>query len=128
MSTTVDIKDLGDQDTFELPNGSVFVVYRRNAGTGTLQARLWCAHQPDALTSEPPLVDFSPEQRVRRLAGNETREHYTHEGYVKGVFAREMERRHQVAMKPVNERMQREAGEQRLRDRARRPWWRKVLG
>jgi hypothetical protein len=128
MSTTVDIKDMKDQEMFELPNGSVYIMQRRATDTATHQARVWCAHPPDAMTSEPSLIDFPPEQRVHRLTGNETREHYAHEGYVKGVFAREMDHRHQVAMKPVTERMQREAVERRQRARASRPWWKKVLG
>jgi hypothetical protein len=128
MSTMVRIQDLSAEDLFELPNGSVYVMQRRDLGAGTHQARLWCAHPPDALTSEPPLVVFSGEQRVSKLAGTDTREHHAHEGSVKSVFTREMEHRHQEAMRQVTERMQREAVERRQRDRADRPWWKKVFG
>jgi hypothetical protein len=107
MSSMIDIKDLKDREMFVLPNGSVYIMQRRTANTGKHQAHVVCSHPPDALTSEQPLIDFPPEQQVRRLSAIDAREHYAHEGYVSGVFAREMEHRHQVAL---------------------RPWWKKLLG
>ncbi len=128
MSKLVEAKDVGLRDLFALPNGSVYVTVGHEKATGTPQARLWCTHPPDAMTFEPPLVDFPAEQQVRLLEGKETREHYHHDGYVEAAFAREMDRRHQAAMGPAHERRQRAADEQHRHTRGLRPWWKKLLG
>ena len=128
MSKLVEAKDLRPGDLFETPNGSVYVTAGHAPASSAPQARLWCTHPPDVVTSEPPLVDFSPEQQVGLLEGNETREHYHHEGHVQSAFAHEMDRRNQAAMKPATERWQRKAEDQHQRDRDQRPWWKKVLG
>ena len=124
MSKLVEARDLRPRDLFALPNGTVYVTVGHVTAPGVPQARLWCTHPPDAVTFETPLVEFPPEQQVRLLEGNETREHYHHEGYVEAVFAREMDRRHQAAMRPTHERNQGEVDE----TRGRRPWWKKVFG
>ena len=127
MSRIVEAKELRDRDMFEMPNGSVYAASDRVDHEGPQQARLWCAHPPDPMTFDPARIDLPPGQQVRLLSGNETRVHYRHDGYVESVFEREMDRRHRANMQVVGEQRQREAAEQRQREHAGRPWWKKLF-
>ena len=127
MSRIVEARELRDRDMFEMPNGSVYVAAGPGEHEGARQARLWCAHPPDAVTFDPPRIDLPPGQQVHLLSGNETRVHYRHDGYVDGAFGREMDRRHGANMHVVYEQRQREAAAQRQRAQAGRPWWKKLL-
>lgn len=119
---------LNNSDIFEFQNGSAYIVANHTGPGGTAQARLWCAHAPDTLTFDPPLIDLPSGQEVRVLKGNEAEVHYTHAGYVETVFRSEMDRRHNTVMKSVNERSALEGAAQRQQLRASRPWWKKLLG
>lgn len=128
MSTIVEARELRHQDLFETPNGSVYAVVRAGAHADAVQARLWCAHPPDAVAADPPHIDVPPERPLRLLSGQETRTHYHHAGYVSAVFGQVMEQRHQANMDVVAEQRQRAGAAQGQRDRANRPWWKKLFG
>ena len=127
MSTLVEVKDVRQGDMFEMPGGSVYAAAGFVHAAGAAQARLWCAHPPDPMTFDPPLIELPPEQTVRLLSGAEAGEHYRHDGYVESVFRQEMDRRHQAMMLSLEEKWKREAAEQRQREHARRPWGKKVF-
>lgn len=126
MSKIIASTGLGPGVMFEMPNGSVYVT---SAGepTGALQARLWCAHPPDAVTFDPPRIDIAADPEVRLLTSKEAELHVRHEGYVEAVFRSEMERRNEAMLRSVHEKGTVAAEEQRQRDQARLPWWRKLL-
>ena len=128
MSKIIRAGDLRRGDMFEMATGSVYETSGQAATAGLPQARLWCAHPPDLLTFEPALIDLTPEQEVRLLNGAETEGHTRHDGFVENLFRTEMDRRNQAMMQTVYERQSLEQQEQRARDRARRPWWKKVFG
>jgi hypothetical protein len=56
------------------------------------------------------------------------KDHTRHDGYVKNVFHREMDRRNNAMMQSVYVRGQQAADEQRRLDQAGRPWWKKLFG
>lgn len=126
MSKVVASTELGPGVRFEMPNGSVYVT-SGGKPTGVLQARLWCAHPPDEITFDPPLIDIAAGQEIRILSGKESELHARHEGYVEAVFRNEMERRNDVMLRSAQERGAVVAAEQRQRDQARLPWWRKLF-
>jgi len=126
MSKMVASTELRPGVMFEMPNGSVYVT-SGDEPTGTLQARLWCAHPPDAVTFDPPRIDIPAEQELLLLSGKEAEQHARHDGYVEAVFRNEMERRNEVMLRSAHERGTVAAAEQRQRDQARLPWWRKLL-
>jgi hypothetical protein len=128
MSSFVDVETLRPRDLVELQNGSICVTSVPAADGKQPRVRLWCAHAPDAITFEPPLIELPAGQQVRLLRGDDAKEHYLHEGFVEAVFRREMDRRHAVLMQGHEEKRQREAAEQRQRQRLQRPWWKKLLG
>ena len=128
MSKLVEARELRPRDLFELPNGSVYAMAMHANQSEMPRARLWCAHPPEPIAFDPPLVDLLPTQQVRLLTGNETRDHFRHGGYVQSVFATEMDRRHQAAMLVHDEQRRREAAEEHQRARAHRPWWKKLFG
>ena len=127
MSKLVEAKELRPQDLFETPNGSVYATVAHAEQEGMVRARLWCAHPPDPVAFDPPLVDLPPGQQVHRVSGYETRDHFRHDGFVQAVFATEMERRHLAAMQVYDERKRQEAAQEPGRTHARRPWWKKIL-
>ncbi len=127
MSKLVEARELRPRDLFEMPNGSVYAIAAHAEQGATPRARLWCAHPPDAIAFDPPLVDLPPGRQVRLLTGNETRDHYRHDGYVESVFNAEMDRRHGAAMQVYDERRRLEVDEERQRTHARRPWWKNVF-
>jgi len=128
MSKMVEVKDLRPGDVFAVPDGSVYEAEGAPDQQGQQQARLWCAHPPDALTFDPPPTAFPPNQQVQLLHGEAVKEHAFHDGYVKRVFQQEMERRHTAMMQAVHTRGQQAAAEQRRLDGAARPWWKKLFG
>ena len=128
MGRIIEIKELRGGNIFDTPNGSVYEATGPADQRGVQQARLWCAHPPDAITFEPPQTGFLPNQRVQILSGQEMKDHSQHEGYVKKVFQHEMERRNNAMMHSVHRRGQQAAAEQRRLDRAGRPWWKKLFG
>ena len=128
MSRMVEVRELRHQDKFEMPNGSVFAVGGHKNDAHPHQARLWCAHPPDAITPDPPSVDLTPEQMVRLLSGGEADEHYAHDGYVETVFRRNMDQRHHAKMQSLGDIQKLERTEQQQQDRANRPWWKKLFG
>jgi hypothetical protein len=127
MSTLVAAKELHDRDLFEMPNGSAYAAGGLVADASAQRARLWCAHPPDAVTFDPPSIELPCGQEVRLLSGDDVKAHYHHAGFVADVFRREMDRRHTVMMHGVDERGRQEATAERLREHARRPWWRKLF-
>jgi hypothetical protein len=128
MSKLIDTTELRHGNIFELPNGSVYLVEAQADPARTLQARLWCAHPPDAATAHPPLIDL-PAGPVRLLIDrHETGIHVRHVGYVKQVFVAEMNRRHQDQMTGVYASMQRTAAADRQLAHDRKPWWKKLFG
>ncbi len=124
MSKIVATQELRHQDLFELPHGSVYEVDSR--GT-VVQARLWCAHPPDAPSAEPPLIDLPAVPPVRLLNRHDQGEHARHAGYVRQVFEQEMDRRHQEQMQGVYARQAQAAAHTRQHAPARRPWWKKLF-
>ncbi len=126
MSKMVASTELRPGVMFEMPNGSVYVT-SGDEPTGTLQARLWCAHPPDAVTFDPPQITIVAGQDVCLLSAKEAEQHARHEGYVEAVFRNEMERRNEVMLRSAHERGNVAAAEQRQHDRNRLPWWRKLL-
>ena len=128
MSKIIQAGDLRRGDMFEMANGSVYQTSGLADTAGPRQARLWCAHPPELLTFEPPLIELPPEQEVQLLTGPETEGHTQHDGFVENLFRNEMDRRNQEMMHTVYERQHLEQQEQHAGDRARRPWWKKVLG
>ena len=78
------------------------------------------------VTFDPPRIDIAAGQEVRLLSGKEAEGHARHEGYVEAAFRSEMERRNEGMMRSAHERGAVAAHEQRQRDRARLPWWRKL--
>ena len=60
---------------------------------GPMQARLWCAHPPDRLTSEPPRIAFQAGHRVRLLRWEDIDAHARHAGYVRAVSHEAWDRR-----------------------------------
>jgi hypothetical protein len=127
MPLTIEAQALRHDDLFALPHGSVYQTVRRGPPAGPVQAKLWCAHPPDAVTFTPPLIDISSAQPVQLLGRGDTRGHTGHAGYVRAVFAQEMDRRHQERMTAVVETSRRAAAEARQRARAGWPWWKKLL-
>jgi hypothetical protein len=125
MSRIVEAAALSYRDLFALPNGSVYET--RSTTAGALQARLWCAHPPDPITFSPPQIDLTPGQMVQLLSRDETRSHIRHEGYVRAVFEQEMERRFSEQMQLVDARTQRAHAATQERERALRPWWKKLF-
>jgi len=128
MSRLVEARELRPRELYETPNGSVYTIAGVVEATGERQARLWCAHAPDEIVFDPPMVLLAPEQQVSIIQGYETRDHHHHAGYVEAVFAREMDRRHQAAMLQGEGKRQQTAAEERQRERESRPWWKKVMG
>ncbi len=128
MSKMIQASELRRGDMFELANGSVYEASGQANNGNLLQARLWCAHPPDLVTFEPALIELMPEQDVRLLTGAETEGHIRHEGFVAELFRTEMDRRNQEMMQTVYERQNLEQQEQRARERAARPWWKKLRG
>ncbi len=124
MSRIVETKDLHHHDLFELPNGSVYEVDR---GGTVVQARLWCAHPPDAPIAEPPLIALPATPTVRLLNRHDQGAHTRHAGYVRHVFEQEMDRRHHERMQGVYERQTQAAADVRQHAPARRPWWKKLF-
>lgn len=128
MSKPIAVEDLHPRDMFEMPHGSVYMaVGGREAEDGPLRMRLWCAHDPDPITFEPPLIVVPAGQKVGLLSRDEADGHYRHPGYVEHVFVREMDRRHAATLQVLEAKRQQEAVEQRQRDRATRPWWKKLF-
>lgn len=125
MSRLVEVTELRYRDLFALPNGTIYQA--SGSGTGALQARVWCAHPPDSITSDSPPINLAPGQSVQLLSRDETRGHTGHAGYVRAVFADEMDRRHQERMQVVMARRQREAAALHQLERARWPWWKKLF-
>ena len=128
MSKTIQAGDLRRGDMFEMADGSVYETSGQADTAGPRQARLWCAHASEPLTFEPPLIELPPAQEVQLLNVAETEGHTRHDGFVANLFQSEMDRRNQDMMHGVYERQHLEQQEQRASDRARRPWWKKVLG
>ena len=64
MSTLIAVTALRHQDLFATPNGSIYETLRGSQDGGPMQARLWCAHPPDRLTS-----DASPHRVPSRPPG-----------------------------------------------------------
>lgn len=127
MSRIVEARELRDRDLFALSHGSIYETRGHATAAGVLHARLWCAHLPDQITFELPQIDFPPEQLVQLLGRDETRSHLHHDGYVRAVFEQEMERRFQAQMLLVTARTERADAEKRERERALRPWWKKLF-
>ena len=127
MSTSVDSQALHSRDLIALPNGSVYEVSSRQADEPAVRVRLWCAHDPEPIAFAPPLVDLQAEQTVQLLSKAETREHLGHPGFVRTAFEQEMTRHHQEKMMGVYERFNREDAARGLRERAARPWWKKLF-
>ena len=128
MSTLVEASTIHAGKMFEMPNGSVYTALAAEGSEVAQQARLWCAHPPDAFTFDPPRIDLPIGQQVRLLSGDEIDTHYGHEGYVEKVFRSEMDRRHQAMMQTVYEQQTRDADQVRRDQRAGRPWWKKLFG
>lgn len=128
MSKMVETKELGQRDVFEMAQGSVYVVVAAKNDAGTQQMRLWCAHDPEPITFDPPLINLPAGDTVRLLSSEEAYVHHLHPGYVEAAFRTEMDRRHHGNMGNAQERMNREKDEQHERDRAARPWWKKMFG
>lgn len=127
MSNLIETTALRHGDLFELSNGSVYRAEAQADHTGPLQARLWCAHPPDAAMAHPPLIDL-PSEPVRLLIDrHETGIHVRHDGYVKQVFVAEMNRRHQDQMSRVYTTMKRTAEAERKQAYDRKPWWKKLF-
>ena len=124
MSCIVETNALRHHDLFELPTGSVYEVDRQGS---VAQARVWCAHLPDAPTAEPPLIDLPALPTVRRLDPQDQGSHTRHAGYVRQVFVQEMDRRHNQRMHAVYENINREHAATQQRERAARPWWKKLF-
>ncbi len=127
MDTIVEVKDVRDGDMFELENGSIYVATRGVGTEGTPRVRVVCAHPPEAITFDPPLIDLPPTQKVLLLSGRDADAHRLHDGYVEKAFRVEMDRRNTAMMRTVGEKRQREADEQQQRERAGWSWWRKLL-
>lgn len=123
MSKIVEINELRHQDLFELPNGSVYEVERH----GTIGARLWCAHPPDAPIADPPRIDRLTMPTVSLLSRHEQGSHTRHAGYVRQVFEHTMDRRHYERMQVVYAPRAQAAAETRQHEHARRPWWKKMF-
>lgn len=126
MSRTVEATTLRHRDLFTLGSSSIYETRRHGTAADALQARLWCAHPPDPITFAPPYIDLAPEQTVQLLSRDETRGHLRHDGYVRAVFEQEMDRRFQTQMQRVSARIDRAEAEVRERERALRPWWKKL--
>jgi hypothetical protein len=127
MSTIVEVKDVHEGDMFELESGSIYVATSGVGSEGTPRVRVVCAHAPDPITFDPPLVELPSTQTVRLLSGREADAHRLHDGYVEKAFRVEMDRRNSAMMRTVGENREREAKAQQQRDLASRPWWRKLL-
>ena len=127
MSRLVETKALRPGEMFALPNGSVYVAAGQSDPERMPQGRLWCAHRPDALSFEPPVVDFATTQQVQLLEGDDVDAHRGHEGYVEALFRQEMDRRHAANMHAFGDRERRVAAEDRQRAQATRPWWKHLL-
>jgi hypothetical protein len=108
-----------------MPNGSVYETGARHDRESAVQARLWCAHEPDPIAFAPPLIDIPSDQPVQLLSKEETREHLLHPGFVRTAFEHEMDRHHQEQMSLVYARRSQEDAAAVERAHAQRPWWRK---
>ncbi len=124
MSRSVATTELRHQDLFELPHGSVYEVDLH--GTRA-EARLWCAHPPDAPIADPPRIALPAVPTVQLLNRHDQGAHTRHAGYVRQVFAHEMDRRHHAQMQMVYERQAQAAAATRQHELARRPWWKKLF-
>lgn len=128
MSRTIETTALRNRDLFAMPNGSIYVAEQEADASSPLRARLWCAHPPDQITFDPPLIELSPGQAVQLLVDrHETGIHIHHPGYVKHAFVAEMNQRHQDQMRGVYANMRREQAVAQQRERALRPWWKKLF-
>lgn len=123
----VAVKDVHEGDIVELENGSIYVTSSSIGADGTHRVRVLCAHPPDPITFDPPLVELPATQQVRLLSGGEADGHALHDGYVEHAFRAEMERRNAENMQLVGAKIQSKANEQQQRERAGRPWWRRLL-
>ena len=124
MSRIVATSELRHQDLFELPHGSVYEVDLH--GTRA-EARLWCAHPPDAPIADPPRIDLPAVPTVQLLNRHDQGAHTRHAGYVRQVFAHEMDRRHNVRMQGVYERQAQAAAATQQRAQGHRPWWKRLF-
>ncbi len=124
MSRSVATTELRHQDLFELPHGSVYEVDLH--GT-TAEARVWCAHPPDAPIADPPRIALPAVPTVQLLNRHDQGAHTRHAGYVRHVFEQEMNRRHQEQMQQVYARQAQAAAQTRQHAPAHRPWWKKLF-
>ena len=122
MSRSVATSELRHQDLFELPHGSVYEVDLH--GTRA-EARLWCAHPPDAPIADPPRIALPAVPTVQLLNRHDQGAHTRHAGYVRQVFEQDMDRRHNVRMQGMYERQA--AVTTRQHAPAHRRWWTKLF-
>lgn len=127
MSSMIETTALRHRDMFEMPNGSVYVTEADGDDPGSLKARLWCAHPPDPITFDPPLIDLPPGPVRLLLNRHETGVHVRHDGYVQQAHVTEMDRRHAGQMRDVYAEMHRKAAEARQQAYDRRSWWKKLF-
>ena len=124
MSRMVATSELRHQDLFALPHGSVYEVDLH--GTRA-EARLWCAHPPDAPIADPPRIALPAVPTVQLLNRHDQGAHTRHAGYVRQVFEQDMDRRHNVRMQGMYERQAQAAVTTRQHAPARRRWWTKLF-